>query len=234
MVKQIIQTAQNIGGVIGDKTKELGDNVGNTAKTVGNKAKNIGLVLGDKAGDAAKAIGNGAKRTSKTIGDRTFDTAVSLGGVAMKIGDSLQKINLGKLIDDLEEKQAFADHLEHVNEEILQEQQRKELVREAEARCRATIIHHLHEFLVRFPLATYEEWISDLHPDNVTPTKQKQQQQDKEDNIDHRFYVVDSDHRIIWNGLMEELRDGSGSGDNNAEEDHYSNRMVPARSLSSP
>lgn len=237
MVKQFIKTAQNIGGVIGDKTKEIGGNVGNTAKTVGNtaknvgnKAKNLGLVIGDKAGDAAKKIGNGAKRTSKTIGDKTFDTAVSIGGVAMKIGDSLQKINLGKLIDDLEQKQAFADHLETVNEEIVQEQQRQELVREAEARCRATIIHHLHEFLVKFPLATYEEWISDLHPDNVTPTKQKQVQE-KEEEIDHRFYVVDSDHRIIWNGLMEELRDGSG-GDNNAEEDHYSNRMVPARSLS--
>jgi len=221
MVKQIIETAKNIGGAIGDKTKEIGGTVGNTAKALGG-------VIGDKAGDAAKAIGNGAKRTTKTIGDKTLDTALSIGGAAMKIGDSLQKINLGKLIDDLEQKQAFVDHLEHVNQEIVQEQQRKELVREAEARCRATIIHHLHEFLVKFPLATYEEWISDLHPDNVTPTKTNVEQ--KEHTIDHRFYVVDSDHRIIWNGLMEELKGGQDS----AEDDHYSNRMVPVKSLLSP
>lgn len=221
MVKQIIETAKNIGEAIGDKTKEIGDNVGNTAKALGG-------VIGDKAGDAAKAIGNGAKRTTKTIGDKTLDTAISIGGAAMKIGESLQKINLGKLIDDLEEKQAFADHLEHVNQEIVQEQQRKELVREAEARSRAIIIHHLHEFLVKFPLATYEEWISDLHPDNVTPTKKNVGQ--KEHAIDHRFYVVDSDHRIIWNGLMEELKDSQ----DNAGDDHYSNRIVPAQSLLSP
>lgn len=244
MVKQIIKTAKNIGGVIGDKTKEIGDNVGTTAKVLGG-------VIGDKANDAAKAIGSGAKRTTKTIGNKTFDTALSIGGAAMKIGDALQSINLGKLIDDLEEKQAFADHLEQVNQDIVDEQQRKELVREAEARCRATIIHHLHEFLVQFPLATYEEWISDLHPDNITPVKKKkggdQEEEEigvqKEDvhTIDHRFYVVDSDHRIIWNGLMEELRDSSSGGGGggasegqNAEEDHYSNRMVPAQSLLSP
>ena len=51
---------------------------------------------------------------------------------------------------------------------------------------------HLQEFLQTNPQATYEEWIQDLHPDNVY-----------EEGIDHRFYVHDSDHRLLWNELLD-------------------------------
>mmetsp|Transcript_9512 Transcript_9512/g.14689 ORF Transcript_9512/g.14689 Transcript_9512/m.14689 type:complete len:189 (+) Transcript_9512:88-654(+) len=50
---------------------------------------------------------------------------------------------------------------------------------------------HLDEFIEKNnQSSTYEEWISELHPDNVQESGA----------IDHRFYVHDSDHRLMWNG----------------------------------
>lgn len=51
---------------------------------------------------------------------------------------------------------------------------------------------HLDEFIQKKnqQSSTYEEWISELHPDNVQESGA----------IDHRFYVHDSDHRLMWNG----------------------------------
>lgn len=73
---------------------------------------------------------------------------------------------------------------------------------------------HLDEFLIKNPHTSYENWISDLHPDNVVPN------QLETIIIDHRFYVEDSDHRLLWNKTM---------NDNDREE----RMLVPAtRSLS--
>lgn len=59
---------------------------------------------------------------------------------------------------------------------------------------------HLEKFIITRPGATYEEWISKLHPENV---------EDGLDGkiIDHRFYVEDSDHRILWNETIGEERE---------------------------
>lgn len=52
---------------------------------------------------------------------------------------------------------------------------------------------------------TYEEWISDFHPDNVvhSPSSRKLFRRKSCYIIDHRFYLRDSDHRIIWNGYCD-------------------------------
>ena len=55
---------------------------------------------------------------------------------------------------------------------------------------------HLESFLHDNPTASYEEWISSLHPDNAEYA---------DGSIDHRFYVEDSDHRILWNECMEAI-----------------------------
>mmetsp|Transcript_19303 Transcript_19303/g.28561 ORF Transcript_19303/g.28561 Transcript_19303/m.28561 type:complete len:112 (+) Transcript_19303:377-712(+) len=52
---------------------------------------------------------------------------------------------------------------------------------------------HLDDFIKKKNQATYEEWISDLHPDNVQESG----------GIDHRFYVHDSDHRHMWNKMVD-------------------------------
>jgi hypothetical protein len=56
------------------------------------------------------------------------------------------------------------------------------------AKCKAEIEDHLSSFLFLHPYGSYEEWIQDLHPENVDRGK-----------LDLRFYVADSDHRLLWN-----------------------------------
>eukprot|EP00622_Pseudochattonella_farcimen_P001798 FR736584.1.p1 GENE.FR736584.1~~FR736584.1.p1 ORF type:complete len:180 (+),score=0.27 FR736584.1:35-541(+) len=61
---------------------------------------------------------------------------------------------------------------------------------------------HLDKFLalnqlqpIFFPApSTYEEWIADLHPENT-----RSKRGDPTDKLDHRFYLPESDHRILWN-----------------------------------
>ena len=145
---------------------------------------------------------------------------VKLRNQLSSIGNALQKINLAKLIDDLERAQELADHLEHINTELNEEAERKELCREAQAACLETILNHLTEFLERRPDANYEEWIAELHPDNMDLAKGG--------NIDHRFYVKESDHRMIWNSSMEKLME-EGRGDRSFENRivHYKYKQAP-------
>lgn len=117
-----------------------------------------------------------------------------------KVGATLQKINLAKLIDDMEKDQQLADQLEGVNKGISEETARKDLVREATERCKAEIENHLREFLQSYPEGTYEEWIQELHPENVHEGSLFQDITE----VDLRFYVEDSDHRLLWNKLRPE------------------------------
>jgi len=128
-------------------------------------------------------------------------------------GKTLQKFNLAKLIDNMEHDQQFADHLDVLNRDTQEEAARKDLCREAVDRCHAAIATHLDEFLdshdtnnnnsnntatataTATVAPSYEEWIQSVHPENVTDgtllTGLPQ--------VDARFYVATSDHRLLWN-----------------------------------
>lgn len=110
----------------------------------------------------------------------------------------LQKVNLPKLIDRMEQDQELADQLEFVNEDTREEEARNQIVRESLAACRAAIEEHLVEFLMRRPHASYEQWIQELHPENVSPGGIFDDLQE----VDSRFYVKESDHRILWNSKV--------------------------------
>lgn len=102
----------------------------------------------------------------------------------------VQKLNVGKWIDDLEKNQELAYQLEDLNAELQQEVERKELVIAVREACMDAIREHLRSFLDERSDGTYEEWIAELHPDNYDEIKQK---------VDARFYIQDSDHRLLWN-----------------------------------
>jgi len=108
-----------------------------------------------------------------------------------RLGESLRSLNIGRVIDQLEEDQELADNLEHINQENEQLNSFNEIKREAEALCMLEVRSHLFDFLDSHPSSTYEEWIKKLHPENVN--------QKHPHLIDHRFYVEDSDHRRLWN-----------------------------------
>lgn len=106
-------------------------------------------------------------------------------------------IKLPRMIDALEKDQGVADKLEFINQEIVEDQKRKEIVRVSKSKGMEEIITHLESYLRDHPNGCYEDWISALHPDNMT----------ENGNIDHRFYVEDSDHRLLWNEYMKEELD---------------------------
>ena len=71
--------------------------------------------------------------------------------------------------------------------------------------------HHLEEFISKSSVTrTYEEWIADLHPENVVTVHHNANATTNANvttsatsiGIDHRLYVEDSDHRMLWNELI--------------------------------
>jgi hypothetical protein len=118
----------------------------------------------------------------------------------------VSKLNIGRWIDDLERDQELADQLEDVNVETQQEAERKQLVAKVRQDCMDAILEHLQSFLREHTdnsTATYEEWIADLHPDNVVVDVADDQNK-KTPTLDARFYVQDSDHRLLWNKVLAE------------------------------
>jgi hypothetical protein len=163
------------------------------------------------------------------------------------------RVNIFKLIGDMERNQQLADHLEYLNEELSEEAQRKDLCREAHAACTKEIRNHLVAFLEERQqrddrqhrqergcghseeendTVYYETWISELHPDNLMFSQPlgKDNKDHDDDNdackngrknkngthlmIDPRFYVKESDHRLIWNEQMRTLAAQNDDPDN--------------------
>lgn len=126
----------------------------------------------------------------------------ALGQGLRQVGAKIQKFNIAKLIGEMETDQDLAYQLEELNEHLQEEKERRDIMREAEDACLLTMVEHLQEFLIANTIfnnpttATYEQWIEDLHPEN---TAEGQLLKDMSKEIDLRFYVQESDHRIMWN-----------------------------------
>lgn len=116
-------------------------------------------------------------------------------GVTM-LGSKLQSINLNKLIDD----EKLADNMERMNRDIQMEKDALIMMKEAEEACLRAITDHFIEFVADSPgVVTYEQWIADLHPEN---TREGLLLEGMDKEVDHRFYVQDSDHRKLWNAHL--------------------------------
>lgn len=142
---------------------------------------------------------------ASSSGQRTFKATKHLQGLA----DRLQRINLNlpALIDQMERDQEVADQLDNINRENAEETERKEMVREAERQSLEIMHEHLEEFLRENPRASYESWIAALHPDNVVEGELLEGVSGSTE-IDHRFFVAESDHRRLWNESISERKDG--------------------------
>jgi len=140
----------------------------------------------------------------KKAASKAKSTAMNIVKVPQTIGRTILSVpEIVKKKLDKKPKQAppppeFADHLEFINKEIVEGQQHRGIVRESLLECMKVIVDHLEAFLIEQPDAahSYEEWIACLHPDNADYADHR---------IDHRFYVQDSDHRLLWNEYMQEL-----------------------------
>jgi hypothetical protein len=89
--------------------------------------------------------------------------------------------------------------------EIEEEDEMLRICREATMACLRNIIEHLFDFLQNEQenelTQTYEDWIKALHPENVHIHKHEQDNS-VEITVDHRFYIQDSEHRMVWNEQM--------------------------------
>jgi len=150
-------------------------------------------------------------------------TKQQAGRAFKSIGSQLGKINLGNVIDKMEQDQGLADSLEKLNSRMKEEVERQEVRREAEELTIRVITDHLDEFLTKNPVGTYEEWIQDLHPENAN---QGQLFNDIQ-QIDERFYVMESDHRKLWNHAIEKQEKAKHGNANN--KDMYAYRLVKPR-----
>jgi GTPase Era involved in 16S rRNA processing len=69
---------------------------------------------------------------------------------------------LPRMIDKLEQDQCVADKLEFINQEIVEDQKRKEVVRISKVEGMKEIVNHLEEYLHKNPNGCYEDWVSNL------------------------------------------------------------------------
>lgn len=130
-----------------------------------------------------------------------------------KVGAKLDEIKLpGNILPSSSSRDETAScRLEHFNREIVEEQERRLMVRDSEMACLVEMSVHLQQFLSQEPTGTYEEWIACLHPENVTLQPKKSTRlfgmgKSANDNVlvlDHRFYIQDSDHRRLWNEYLD-------------------------------
>ena len=142
---------------------------------------------------------NGAEKTEPLEYARQHGEKVVKAGLAT-IGSAIQKMNLSKFMPDNydDTQQVFANKIKAVKREADEEMERQRMIDDALQRCKAEIDEHLTSFLFLNPEASYEEWIQDLHPENVAEGKLLQDFKD----VDLRFYVADSDHRLLWNARV--------------------------------
>lgn len=113
-----------------------------------------------------------------------------------RLGTTLQSATSSKLAED----QKLARTMERMNRDIQMEEDALVMMREAEQACLQAITNHLIEFVANSPESvTYEEWIADLHPENTHDGKLLE---GLGKEVDHRFYVRDSDHRKLWNAYL--------------------------------
>ena len=86
----------------------------------------------------------------------------------------------------------ISNQIDMKNQKILYDVKESErLCREATEECLAVISEHLYDFLSDNTNARYEDWLHECHPENC------------EGCVDHRFYVRESDHRMLWTKMQE-------------------------------
>jgi hypothetical protein len=72
------------------------------------------------------------------------------------------------------------------------------LKRAAHDACIVVVEGHLEQFLQQRTFGSYEEWVAELHPENVYHNGKQ--------TFDHRFYNEDSDHLRLWNARVDWAR----------------------------
>jgi hypothetical protein len=226
------QLASNGVRVIGDGINDLKANPkiqgGATAvtSTVASSVRKVGDRLNDmkanpKIQEGASAVSSTVSSSVRLVGERFNDiktnpkvregaTTVWDAVQELKASEGVKKVNQGVTrlgtrlqrinADKRTEEEKLAHSMERMNRDMQMEEDALIMMRESEEACLRAITDHFIEFVADSPdVVTYEQWIADLHPEN-THEGRLLEGMDKE--VDHRFYVEDSDHRKLWNAHL--------------------------------
>mmetsp|Transcript_8695 Transcript_8695/g.12296 ORF Transcript_8695/g.12296 Transcript_8695/m.12296 type:complete len:652 (-) Transcript_8695:413-2368(-) len=101
-------------------------------------------------------------------------------------------------MNEIVEAAQLAEFLEAMNSDLNEELIRNSLRQQALEATMQLIKEHFDQFVEENPSGSYEEWIEELHPENA----QSRRHIVNGRNIDHRFYVEQSDHRKLWNNNL--------------------------------
>ncbi|CAJ1936373.1 unnamed protein product [Cylindrotheca closterium] len=142
------------------------------------------------------------EQVPKALGPRLGEQHTANGRVSLRNFGQQLKTNIGQLVDQQQQPQPdLSNQLNTLNARMKEEAERRDVRKVSEEACRNEMKSHLEEFLQKMPNATYEQWIEDLHPENLSDP-QLLKEMDKE--VDLRFYVKESDHLILWNQKVQD------------------------------
>lgn len=98
------------------------------------------------------------KSSAKALAKKVIKVPQAVGRAVLAAPTTLLK--LPRMIDKLEQDQGFADKLEFINQEIVEDQKRKEIVRVSKVEGMKEIVTHLEQYLKENPNGCYEDWVS--------------------------------------------------------------------------
>ncbi len=178
-----------------------------------DRLRNLGQVIRERTSSEGDRIKKQIAQIDKQKLKQQLGSAVgALSSIALKplrdlqMAEKLNALNLD--MEDVENQKQIDQHMRNLQEqEELEEMMR--IKKEAEESCLVATREHLLDFLREHPNASYNEWIEDLHPENAhTGTLLEGLSK----TIDHRFYVEESDHRILWNENLHTYLDPNAVG----------------------
>ena len=213
--RNIAKTTQKVGEELVKLPSNTQKAVVTAAKSANTAARETQMAVSTAARGAttvARGAANGVAKGATTVAKGASTAAKGIVHMPQHIGKTVLSVpqtistrvrktkrsgsNVSNASSQEDEMDDITAKLRALNQEIVDEQGRKKLVRESLSQCMKEIQTHLDAFLIVHPLASYEEWIALLHPENV---------HGEEEEVDHRFFVEESDHLRLWNQYMSDL-----------------------------
>jgi len=154
-------------------------------------------------------------RLRSTVGETASKVGKGVRGVTQSAVQTASTAS-ERVLQHQQSSFAHSDDLESLRRRMQDEKQVLEaenMTREAEEACLNVCRLHLQEFLKEKPDGTYEDWLRALHPENDYEGKLLEGFSE----LDHRFYVKESDHLKMWNESVDEeiknRNDGNDAGE---------------------
>lgn len=167
----------------------------------GRRVRALGGRLGVASSRIRDTVKHGVKQGVGAAGTIVERSAVRVNEGLVQVGEGIQQV-----VSDMEGGRGGAtatdDDLRSLRRRIEDGRlnlEAENLSRDAEKACMDVILVHLDEFLSKRPDGTYEQWLRELHPENDYEGRLLQGFSE----LDHRFYVKESDHLRFWNESIE-------------------------------